>query len=119
MQQWNTSMKRRTLMRKIGATGIGAAAISGPAAAAERPSVSDLGIDRDIDVASMEGRVPLGELLEPHELASLPAGVDASRRITVAAEADVVTLGECCPYCCWPAIMPCDCDCCDCDMLAC
>lgn len=112
-------MKRRTLVRKLGAASIATATISGPAVAAERPSVSDLGIDRDLDVASMEGRVPLGELLELREIASLPESVDPSRRITVAPEADVITLGECCPYCCWPAIMPCDCDCCDCDLQAC
>lgn len=106
-------MKRRTLIRQLGAAGIGAAAISGTTAA-ERPSVSDLDIDRELDVSSVEGWVPLAELLEPAELASLPAGVDPSRPISVAAEADRITVQDCCTLCCRDARKACECICCEC-----
>lgn len=112
-------MKRRTLMRKLGAAGIGAAAIAGPTAG-ERPTAADLGVERELDVSSVDGWVTADELLEPRDLETVPDDVDPSEVwVTVAPEADVVTLGECCDYCCWPAIQPCDCDCCDCDMQAC
>lgn len=106
-------MKRRTLVRKLGAAGIGAAAISGTAAA-RRPPVSDIGIDRELDVSSVEGETTLEQLLEPQDVAELPADVDLSRRVTVAAKADVITLGDCCEYCPFTAVEDCDqlCYCC-------
>lgn len=106
-------MKRRTLIRKVGAAGIATAALSG-SATAERPSVSDLDIDRELDVSSVEGWVPLAELLEPEEVASLPAGVSPSRPISVAATADSITVQDCCELCCTDARKACECVCCDC-----
>ncbi len=107
-------MKRRTLVRKLGAAGIATATISGPAAASGPTAVSDLGIGRELDVSSVEGWVALEELLDPHELASLPAGVDASRRISVAADADSITVQDCCAFCCRNARKECECICCEC-----
>lgn len=106
-------MKRRTLVRKLGAAGIGAAALSGSAAAADRPSVGDIAIDRDIDVAAVDGEVPLAELLEPHEVADL-SEQDLSRRVSVAADADTITLAACCQYCPESELKDCDiwCECC-------
>lgn len=114
-------MKRRTLVQKMGAAGIAMAAVSGPTAAAGRPSVSDLGIERELDVASVEGEVTLDELLEPHERAALPADVDPSEyALAVAPEVDAVTVQDCCPYCCSDQIFRrCLCGCCVCDDCAC
>lgn len=60
-------MKRRTVMRKLGAAGIGPAAISGTAA--KPSSTADLG---GLSVSSVDGWVTPAELLEPHEIAALP-----------------------------------------------
>lgn len=106
-------MKRRTLVRKLGAADIGAAAISGTATA-RRPAVSAIDIDRELDVSTVEGETTLGELLEPRDVAELSADVDPSRRVSVAAEADVITLGSRCTYCPWTAVEDCEtnCECC-------
>lgn len=105
-------MKRRTLMRKMGAAGVGAAVISGTAAA-KSSSVADLG---ELDVSSVDGWVPLEELLEPDEVAALPAGVDASEQIGVAPAADRISVQDCCETCCrMEKFMKCDCACCVCD----
>lgn len=113
-------MKRRTMMRKLGAAGIGAAAISG-SATAKRPSVDDLGIDRDIDVSSVEGAVTLDELLEPADVDSLADDVDPSAyKLTVAPDAEVLAIGDCCAQCCeHMRFADCVCHCCFCDIHAC
>lgn len=112
-------MKRRTMMRKLGAAGIATAAISGTATA-KRVTVADVGIDREIDVSSTEGWVTLEELLEPEELAALPRGVDRTERIGVHPAADTITLGDnCCAICCEEVLDPPSCDCTYCDDDAC
>lgn len=100
-------------MRKIGATGV-AAALSGPTAAAERASIADLDVERELDVASVDGLVAIGELLEPHEIAALPDGIDPAEPIAVAAEADTITVQDCCDPCCSDPREACDCVCCEC-----
>lgn len=84
---------------------------------AERPSVSDLAIDRELDVSSVEGWVAVEELLEPEELASLPAGADPAERIAVAPDADAITLGHCCAICCGQVLEMPDCPCYTCDFI--
>lgn len=114
-------MKRRTLVRKLGAAGIATTALSAPTAAAGKSPVSELGIERELDVTSVEGRVTLDELLEPHELETLPADVDPSERLlTVAPEADSITVQGCCAICCSQMVeIACDCTCCTCDPESC
>lgn len=109
-------MKRRTLVRKLGAAGIATTAISG-SAGADRPPIDDLGIDREFDVSSIEGQVTLDELLEPAEVESLPDDVDPSGyTLTIAPAADVTTLSHCCPFCCGDQVFKqCNCSCCVCD----
>ncbi len=107
-------MKRRTLIRQLGAAGIVTATISG-SATAKRPSIGDLDIDREFDVSSVEGWVAIGELLEPEEIASLPAGLNATERIGVEPEADSITVEDCCAVCCKTALQYECCTCCYCD----
>lgn len=113
-------MKRRTLIRNLGVAGIATAAVSGTTTAAEGPSITDLGIRREFDVASIEGQVSLDELLEPDEVAALPADADPTEfSVTVAPEADAITIQDCCLYCCEDELLVCDCICCTCDDCAC
>lgn len=115
-------MKRRTMLRKLGAAGIATTALSGSAVAAERPAdLGDLGVDRDIDVSSVDGQVSLAELLEPGDVESLADDVDPSAHtLTVAPEADVIALDDCCESCCHRMkFVKCTCDCCVCDASAC
>lgn len=112
-------MKRRTLLRTVGAVGIGSAAISGTVAA-ERSSLADVDVDRELDVAGVEGEVTLAELLEPRDLAGVPADVDPSSvSVTIAPAADSVTIQDCCFYCCGDVPLVCECSCCTCDDCAC
>lgn len=115
-------MKRRTLIRTVGAAGIATATLSGSGAAtAERPSIDDLGIERELDVASVEGRVTLDTLLEPHDREALPADVDPSEyTVSVAPEADSITVQDCCAICCSQMLeIRCFCTCCTCDPESC
>lgn len=107
-------MKRRTLIRELGAVGIASTAIAGTTAAAA-PSFADLEVDRPLDVSSVEGTVTLDELLEPRDLAGVP-GDAADVPVVVAADADVITLDGCCQYCCDGRDLVCEdhCDCCTC-----
>lgn len=109
-------MNRRTLLRRIGATGIAATTLGGTATA--RRSASGYGIDREIDVSAVSGRVTLAELLDPADLRRLNDGVDPRQReFIVHEETDAITLGECCVYCCDGTDYVCEdhCDCCECD----
>lgn len=108
-------MKRRTLVRKLGAAGIATATISGSAAAAEGRRLSDLGVDRTFDVSAKEGWVSYDELLESHELALLPAGVSpADPAVFVSSDLGTLAIGECCDVCCTTLRKECTCACCDC-----
>lgn len=110
-------MKRRALIRNIGAAGIATAALSG-STAAQRPSIGDLDIERELDVSSVEGWVTLDELLEPDELRALPTHLDPSERLlTVAPEADTITIQDCCAVCCNRQLIDCGCNCCGCDFV--
>lgn len=110
-------MQRRTLLRKFGTGGAVVAGFSG-IAAATRPPVTDVGIDRELDVSDVEGAVPLAELLEPSELDHLPDDIDPWRR-SVFVESNVATVdpASCCStgVCC-SEVDHCDapCHCCNC-----
>jgi hypothetical protein len=118
-------MNRRTLIRRIGASGLATTAFAGSASAAHTPGSQagsvEYGIDREIDVADLSGAVTLAELLEPHELDGLPSQIDPRQReIIVQDDAGSITLGDCCEYCC-DQINVCDCDggCCECNNCLC
>jgi hypothetical protein len=104
-------MKRRTLLGRVGATGVAATAVAGRAAAGR--SGRELGIDREIDVSSVSGETTLDALLEPQELESLPEDVDPRQfQVAVSDGASSISLDDCCSYCCK---FVCDCSCCTCD----
>lgn len=107
-------MKRRTLLRRVGATSIAAAA-AGTAAGRTSPR---FGVGRRLDVSDVEGRTTLAELLGPGDRRRLRADVDPRQvEVAVAADADVITLDDCCVYCCSGQDLVCEdkCDCCTCD----
>jgi hypothetical protein len=107
-------MNRRTLIRRLGATGLATTAFAGTASASRGVRY---GIDREIDVSDVSGTVTLDELLEPEEVRRLPADVDPRQReIIVSDDAGGITLGDCCVYCCsGDEDLVCDCSCCECD----
>lgn len=107
-------MNRRTLIRRLGATGLATTALASPASA--RPTLR-FGVDRAIDVSEVSGTVTLDELLEPGEYGDLPARVDPrTHEITVADDAGVIALDDCCVYCCeYDNVCEDHCDCCTCD----
>lgn len=118
-------MNRRTLIRRIGATGLASTALAGQASAARTSTVPagsvEYGIDRDIDVADVSGAVALAELLEPEEIRQLPAAVDPRQReIIVADDTGTIALDDCCEYCC-EHLNVCDCveGCCECNNCLC
>lgn len=105
-------MKRRTILRRIGAVGIAATTFGGTASA--RTPGQGLGLALEVDVSEVAGRVTLAELLDESELAQLPAGVDPDRKeYVIQAEAENVLLSDCCVYCCDRPLV-CDCMCCEC-----
>ena len=110
-------MKRRTLIRQLCTATLATTTLVG-SAAAERPAVN-LDVDREIDVSDVSGAVPLADLLDEGELASLPDDVDpTAAAIEVAAETDLVASPQCCDYmplCCKDIDCPRTCnDCCYC-----
>lgn len=109
-------MKRRTLIRRMGAAGV-ATTLAGRTAA--ESSELSLGVDRDIDVSSVSGRVPLEQLLESQDLARVPDRFDPQEvTIHVDEDADDISLDSCCVYCSkWPNV--CDCSCCTLSRCAC
>lgn len=113
-------MNRRTLLRRLGATGVAATTVAGTSAARTAPT--DYGIDREIDVSDVAGRVRLDDLLEPEDRRRLPEDVDpAGVELFVQPDADVVALDDCCGYCCQYLHSECDCrsGCCVCDRSTC
>lgn len=112
-------MKRRTLVRKLGAAGIATTTVGG-AAAARRPGGTAL--DRELDVSSVSGRTTLAELLDPSDRRRLPADVEpAEFEVVVAPAADSITIAGCCEYCCDGRDLVCEdhCDCCTCSTDSC
>lgn len=108
-------MRRRTLLRRIGATGLATAAFAGSSTARTRPG-GGYGIDREIDVSAVSGQVTLETLLTDAELGELDDRVDPARRVfTVSEDADAIVLSDCCVYCCEGPDKVCDCGCCECD----
>jgi hypothetical protein len=106
-------MNRRTLLRRIGATGIVATTFGGPSAA--RPADRGLDVALEVDASEAAGRVTLAELLDETEIEQLPDHVDPDRReYVIQAEAESVRLSDCCVYCCDRPLV-CDCICCECE----
>lgn len=113
-------MNRRTLLRRLGATGVAATAVAGTSAARTAPT--DYGIDREIDVSDVAGRVTLETLLSEAELQRLHDGVDPARReFVVQEDVDAISLEECCTFCCdgTDYVCPGECDCCECELPPC
>lgn len=103
-------MNRRNLLRNIGTAAIGIVAVAGTASAS---SPADLGIDRTIDVSSVEGDVTLDELLTDEDLERLSDDVDpATQGVTVDATTDEISLAACCVYCKGQEICAPGCACC-------
>lgn len=115
------SMQRRTLLKQFGTAGAAAAGFSGVATATSGREFGvdpqDLGIDRQIDVADVEGAVPLAELLEPADLDGLPDDVDPwEAHLQIGQDVDSIEVqSDCCvtEFCC-KHIAYCYCSCCWC-----
>lgn len=116
-------MNRRTLIRRVGASGLATTALVGSATAA-RTGVSTASgngyeVGRELDVSDVSGTVTLAELLEPGDLDGVPAHIDPrTHEITVAEGAGSITLDDCCVYCCAGGqenVCEDKCSCCDCD----
>lgn len=109
------TMNRRTLLRRIGATGIAATSVAGTATA--ETDGPDYGIDFGIDVSGVSGRVSLAELLSEDELERLNDDVNPARAIFVVdADMDTMYVNDCCRICCrYVDCSACE-DCCACDI---
>ncbi|MFB6193457.1 MAG: hypothetical protein ABEI75_00195 [Halobaculum sp.] len=94
-------MQRRTLLRRLGATGIGVAATATGTSSA----------DSQIQVSELAGEVRAARLVRETELTELPAGVSPTDTVGVAASADRITLSGCCEICCVCDNVDTDCDC--------
>ncbi|MFB6193460.1 MAG: hypothetical protein ABEI75_00210 [Halobaculum sp.] len=124
-------MRRRTVLRRVGAATVGSAALSGVVAADATGGVTarevaadstgriarlaeTVGLETELDVSGVAGEVSLASLTDGPE--ALTDGT-----ITVAPDADVITLGDCCVYCCDDGSASCSdsCDCCTCDTTLC
>lgn len=87
-------MKRRTMLKRIGAVGATGIAVSSSASASTSPQ---LNIDREIDVADMSGTVPLKSVLSEAEIEDLPSDVDPeTAQISIAEDADSIQPSGCC-----------------------
>lgn len=97
----------------MGAAGIAGTVLAGTSSA--RPASRSFGINRQIDVSSVSGSVTLEELLEPADLRQLDEDIDPTEtELEIKPEAEVITLEDCCLYCCQVPNV-CDCLCCGCD----
>lgn len=107
-------MKRRTILKRLGATGVATVGIAGAASASPAE-----GVDHEIDVSDVSGEVELAELLGSGAQPSPAAlGRSADTRFVISEDADTITLSDCCEYCCkHPNV--CDCLCCECSEDAC
>ena len=72
-------MKRRTLLKRVGAATTASIAVSGIGSAEKLHG--PLAIDGEIDVSNVSGRVPLTEVLDDAHLAQIGNGVDPSKVI--------------------------------------
>lgn len=101
----------------MGAAGIAGTLFAGTSTA--EPSGPAFGIDREIDVSSVSGRVTLEELLDPADLRQLNDDIDpAETELVIRQDAKSGTLDDCCMHCC-EVLNVCDCWCCGCDNTLC
>ncbi len=109
-------MKRRTILKRVGAVGAASIGIASSSAGASRPG---LGLDQTLDVSDVSGTVQLASLvdgdleaqLSADFLAHLPEGVTAADvKITVSDDLDTLDVGTmekedpcyvCCENICW------------------
>ncbi|MFB6193459.1 MAG: hypothetical protein ABEI75_00205 [Halobaculum sp.] len=85
-------MRRRTMLKRIGAATVATGAASGTATARSIPTH---GITRELDVSDVSGETTLGELLTAEEIAK--TGVDPSRSIHIGSGVESIQYeDDCC-----------------------
>lgn len=108
-------MKRRTLLRKLGAASVATVGVAGTASAAPGSAVNTVleHSDVEVDVSDVDGRVPLASLLDDDQVRRLPADVDpAETEVWVSRDVDVLREPACCcNFNCDPDDCPCCVDC--------
>lgn len=96
-------MKRRNLLRTLGAASVATVGVAGTASAARSRVAADVGIDLpdiEVDVADVDGTVPLASVLDDDQIRDLPDDVDPDREtIWVSQDVDVFALPSCCCTC--------------------
>ena len=115
-------MKRRTVLRRLGAVGVVSTGVAGTATASSSRG-GDVERSR-LDVSDVSGEVELDALvdgdlenrLSQRQLAALPDDTDPSAaRMIVDPDAETIALADCCIVCCDNLPGPCPCECCFCD----